>query len=99
MESNFIKYENQILILIWKVILFFMHSKLILFFYAKIVLLGLPFWVSIIDKKIGRKLGLAIVVATTMDRCGAMATMTLAPLDFFFPSATTTIIKMEVDQR
>ena len=76
-----------------------MRSELISFFYVNIVLLSLPFWVSIIDKKIGRKLGLAIVVTTTMDRCGAMATMTLAPLDFFFPSATTTIVKMKVDQR
>lgn len=28
-----------------------MHSELILFFYVKIILSGLPFWVSIIDKK------------------------------------------------
>ena len=38
-------------------------------------------------------------MAATMDWCGATTAMTLAPPDFSFPSATTTIVKMEVDQR
>ena len=42
-------------------------------------------------------MGLASMVAAKMD--WAMVAMTLAPPDFSFPSTTTTIVKIEVDQQ
>ena len=71
---------------------------------AVTALTPLDFSSTIASKPPCPKMGLASVVAATMDWATTamdwvVAIMTLAPSNFSFPSTATTIVKMKVDQR